>query len=290
MVQEQITSFIAERVSKDGLTDTGIPGVQFFRATQAVPCIPAVYSPCVVAITSGTKEAVLDGQRYVYDAAQYLCCPMSMPVKAGTPAASPDHPLFGVFVSLQHGVMGEIANEMENAGAIPVEPRPPAIAQGIKLAHWDNAFSEAILRLVQLADSEADRAVLGHARLRELYYAILKGEAGPFAGQAFGVGRAIARSIAHVSAHLDEPISIDDMAQRARMSRAVFHRKFKSATTMSPIQFVKSMRLNTAAMQIAEGKAVNEAALAVGYVSTSQFSREFKRMYGKPPRQWSASA
>jgi AraC-like DNA-binding protein len=74
------------------------------------------------------------------------------------------------------------------------------------------------------------------------------------------------------------------------MSRAVFHRRFKKATTMSPIQFVKSMRLNHAAMKIAEGKTVSEAAWDVGYQSASQFSREFKRMYGQSPRQWSNTA
>jgi len=70
------------------------------------------------------------------------------------------------------------------------------------------------------------------------------------------------------------------------MSRAAFHRKFKRATTLAPIQFVKSMRLNRAAMKIAVGVSVSEAALSVGYVSTSQFSREFKRMYGQSPRHW----
>ena len=70
------------------------------------------------------------------------------------------------------------------------------------------------------------------------------------------------------------------------MSRAVFHRRFKQATTLSPIQFVKSMRLNTAAMKIAGGMTVSEAAMQVGYVSTSQFSREFKRLYGQSPRDW----
>ena len=77
------------------------------------------------------------------------------------------------------------------------------------------------------------------------------------------------------------------MAAHAGMSRAVFHRRFKEATTISPIQFVKSMRLNNAAMKIAEGKTVSEAAWDVGYQSSSQFSREFKRMYGQSPRQWS---
>lgn len=81
-------------------------------------------------------------------------------------------------------------------------------------------------------------------------------------------------------------MTIDDMADQSGMSRAVFHRKFKQATNMSPIQFVKSMRLNNAAMKIAEGTNVNVAAMDVGYASSSQFSREFKRMYGQSPREW----
>ena len=141
--------------------------------------------------------------------------------------------------------------------------------------------------LLQVAQSPADAAILGEGRLRELYYAVLKGEAGESARRAFGVGNEIARTIDYLSSRLDEPVSIEDMAGRVGMSRAVFHRKFKQATTMSPIQFVKSMRLNTAAMQIANGKTVSEAAMAVGYVSSSQFSREFKRLYGQSPKQWS---
>lgn len=287
MKQDQIRQIIEAGTTEDGLTETGVRGVKLFRATEAVPCAPAVYEPSVVAIASGTKEAVLDGARYVYDNRHYLCCPMSLPVKAGTPAASPDTPLYGVYITLDPRMMTELAMEMETAGrAIPATGGVPA-PRGIRLARWDEAFSDALLRLLQLGGNETDTAVLGEARLRELYYAILKGEAGPFARQAFGVGNAIARSIAHVSANLKAPISIDAMAERAGMSRAVFHRKFKHATTMSPIQFVKSMRLNNAAMKIAGGMTVNQAALDVGYVSPSQFSREFKRIYGQSPRQWS---
>ncbi|MBG6201902.1 AraC-like DNA-binding protein [Labrenzia sp. EL_13] len=287
MKQEQVRQLIEGRIHDDGLVETGVTGVKLFRATQPVPCAPAVYEPCVVAIASGSKEAVLDGKRYVYDNTQYLCCPTSMPVTAGTPAASAQNPLFGVFISLNARVMSELAIEMENAGgAIPTAKGSPN-SFGIRLAGWDGAFSDALFRLLELGDSETDTAVLGDTRLRELYYAVLKGEAGRFARQAFGVGNTIARSIAHVSANLNAPISIDEMAKRAGMSRAVFHRKFKQATTMSPIQFVKSMRLNNAAMKISGGMTVSEAAVEVGYLSASQFSREFKRIYGRSPRQWS---
>ncbi len=286
MTKNQIKKLIAKQVAKDGLTETGIKGVQLFRATQAIPCVPAVYDPCVVAIVSGTKEAVLDGQRYVYDDRHYLCCPMSMPVKAGTPTASRDNPLYGVIISLDQRVMSELAIELENLGGVLTSSNGAFREPGIKLSIWEEDFTEALYRLLRLGDDKMDTSVLADARLREVFYAILKGEAGTFARQAFGPGNAIARSIAHVSSNLDEPISIDDMANRAGMSRAAFHRKFKQVTTMAPIQFVKSMRLNNAAMKIAAGTTVNQAAMDVGYVSTSQFSREFKRIYGQSPRQW----
>lgn len=286
MSKEQIMQHIASRTDDDGLTETGIEGVRLFRATLAIPCMPAVYEPCVVAIVSGAKEAVLDGHRYVYDDSKYMCCPMSMPVKAGTPDASPDNPLYGVYISLDQHEMTALAMQMEDAGGVLPIGKGGLRAQGIKLARWDDAFTDALHRLLDLGASPTDAAVLGRARLRELYYAILKGEAGIFARQSFGAGNAIARSIAHISAQLDAPISIDEMATRSGMSRAVFHRKFKQATSMAPIQFVKSMRLNSAAMKIAGGMTVNEAALDVGYISPSQFSREFKRMYGQSPRQW----
>ncbi len=286
MRKNQIKQIVSNRTTKEGLTETGIKGVQFFRATQSIPCVPAVYDPCVVAIVSGEKEVVLDGQRYVYDDSQYLCCPMSMPLKAGTPTASEDGPLYGVMISLDQRLMTEIAMEMENAGMVLPASNMELREPGIKLARWSDGFTEALLRLLQLGDSEADVAVLGEGRLQEVLFAILKGEAGTFARQAFGAGNAIARSIAHVSSNLDATISIEDMASRAAMSRAAFHRKFKQVTTMAPMQFVKSMRLNNAAMRIAAGISVNEAALDVGYVSASQFSREFKRLYGQSPREW----
>ena len=278
---------MASLAHEEGIRETAVKGVQLFRMTEPVRCAPAIYEPAVVVIVSGAKEAILDGERHVYDSRQYLCCPISMPVEAGAPKASPETPLLGVYLSLDTRVMTELAIEMESAAGLVRKSARGPLPPGLALAHWDAAFSDALLRLLQVAQSPADAAILGEGRLRELYYAVLKGEAGESARRAFGVGNEIARTIDYLSSRLDEPVSIEDMAGRVGMSRAVFHRKFKQATTMSPIQFVKSMRLNTAAMQIANGKTVSEAAMAVGYVSSSQFSREFKRLYGQSPKQWS---
>lgn len=289
MSKQLIKQIIEKRVSEDGLMATSIKGVQIFRVSESHSCAPAVYEPTVIAIVSGMKEAILDGKSYVFDNSKYMCCPMTMPVEAGTPKASPDNPLLGVHISLDTRVMTELAIEMENASGAIRMPKGGALPQGLTLSEWDEAFTLALLRLLQLGDDPTDAAILGDGRLRELYYAILKGEAGESARRAFGVGNEVARSIEYLSSRLDRTVTIEDMASQVGMSRAVFHRKFKQATTMSPIQFVKSMRLNKGAMKIAGGMNVSDAAMSVGYVSSSQFSREFKRMYGQSPKQWSHS-
>ena len=269
------------------MVETGVKGVQLFRVTESVRCAPVVYEPCMVAILSGTKEAILDGRSYIFDNSQYMCCPLSMPVEAGTPASSPENPLLGVYISFDTRVMNQLAIEMASPSTAIRERDVGSVPQAFALSRWDRTFTEALMRLLQLGESLADTAVLGEGRLREVYYAILKGDAGDSAMRAFGVGNEIARTIEYLSSRLDEAITIEDMATQVGMSRAVFHRKFKQATTMSPIQFVKAMRLNSAAIKIAAGMNVSEAAMEVGYVSSSQFSREFKRMYGQSPKQWS---
>jgi AraC-like DNA-binding protein len=289
MSKDHIKRLITRQLPEAGLMETALKGVHLFRVTESIPCVPAVYEPTVVAIVNGEKEVLLDGNRHVYDSSRYLLCPMTMPVEAGTPQASPENPLIGVMISLDPRVMRELALEMDNVVGAHRNPGGPA-PQGLALAHWDAGFTQALFRLLEVLDNPMDTAVLGPGRLRELYYAVLKGEAGAVAKRAFGVGNEIARTIDYLSTRLNEPVTIDDMASQVGMSRAVFHRRFKEATTMSPIQFVKSMRLNNAAMKIAAGKTVSEAAWDVGYTSSSQFSREFKRMYGQSPRQWGHDA
>lgn len=287
MNKNNIEECINTKVNQSGMKDTGIKGVKLFKITESVRCAPAVYEPSITAIVRGDKEAILDGNKHTYDNSQYICCTMSMPIEAGTPKSSPDNPLIGVYIALDTNLMTELVLELANV----TEPLPSSEStshpQGLSTAPWSDDFTDALYRLIQLDENPLDLSILGKSRLREFYYTLLKGEAGSAFKSAFGVGNEIARSIEFLSSNLNKTITIEDIADRIGMSRAVFHRKFKQATNMSPIQFAKSMRLNNAAMKIAEGTNVNIAAMEVGYVSSSQFSREFKRMYGLSPKQWS---
>ncbi|ABG41486.1 transcriptional regulator, AraC family [Paraglaciecola sp. T6c] len=287
MSKELIRQLIDAKAGQSGMIETRISGVQLFKITEPIRCAPALYEPSVTAIVSGGKEAIWNGNKHYYDKNKYICCTMSMPIEAGTPEASPDNPLMGVYISLNTRVMTELAIELESATGVTYKVKESVHPQGISTANWDEAFTDALYRLIMLEKSTTDIAILGSSRIRELYYAILKGDSGYAVRRSFGVGNEIARSIELLSSNLNESVTIENLAHQVGMSRAVFHRKFKQATSMSPIQFVKSMRLNNAAMKIAEGRNVNVAAMEVGYVSSSQFSRDFKRMYGQAPKQWS---
>lgn len=289
MNKEQIEHIISRKVTSTGLVETGIPGVQLFKVTEPIQCAPAVYEPSITAIVRGGKEAIWGGEKHIYDNSKYICCAMSMPIETGTPETTPQNPLLGVYISLDSRLMTELALEIERTRSGSRILKGATSPHGVTTAPWDEEFTTALYRLLLLEEQSMDLAILGKSRLRELYYAILQGAAGNTFRRAFGVGNEIARSIEFLSAHLTDPITIDDLADHIGMSRAVFHRKFKQATNMSPIQFVKSMRLNHAAINIAEGVNVNVAAMDVGYISSSQFSREFKRMYGLSPKQWAKS-
>ncbi len=286
MNKEQIEQIISNKVKQNGMIETGIKGVQLFKLTTPIQCAPAVYEPSITAIIRGGKEAIWGGNKHVYDNSKYICCTMSMPIETGTPETSTENPLIGVYISLDTSMMTELALEMENASGSVHLRQNAQYPQGVSTAVWDESFTEALYRLLLLDNNSTDLAILQKSRLRELYYTVLKGEAGYSFRRAFGVGNEIARSIEFLSSHINKTVTIEALADQINMSRAVFHRKFKQATNMSPIQFIKSMRLNHAAMKISAGTNVNIAAMDVGYVSSSQFSREFKRMYGLSPKKW----
>ena len=209
-----------------------------------------------------------------------------MPIEAEVPHATPEAPVLGMLLSLDTQIMSETAIELLSVRGAAHNAKGGEGTPGLAVAKWDDRFTDAISRLLDLVGDATALSVLGKGRLREVYYALLMGETGPMIRRAFGAADEIARTLHFLQENLHTSLTIEDLADHANMSRAVFHRRFKQATTLSPIQFVKSLRLNEASMHIAAGMTINEAASKVGYTSSSQFSREFRRAFGKAPREW----
>ena len=286
MRTETIRQLVARHAPTEGTHGTQLEGVQLFRLSHAVERLPAVYSPSVCVVVQGSKRAYLGDAVHVYGTGRYLCATMPMPVQVEVRSASPEEPLQGLLVSLETRTLAETVVEVETASG-PLPRRSSAeVVPGLAVVSWDDAFSSALLRLLELLDDPLSLRVLGPGRLREFFFAILLGEAGPSVRRTFGPSHGLARAMSHLRDNLDRSLSVDDLAHRAGMSRAVFDRRFREATTFSPLQFIKKLRLNEAAMQIAQGVRIGQAASSVGYTSFSQFSREFRRLYGEAPRRW----
>ena len=288
MNKREIVRLINRHAVADGVTNTPLEGLRLFRTSHLVKRLPGVYEPCICAIVQGSKRAYLNGTAHLYNESQYLCCTMPLPVEAEAIDASPEKPLLGLLLSIETRTMVETAIEMatiDRSSDSSTEVMP-----GLTVARWDNRFTEALGRLLELLDDPVALSMLGNGRMKELMFAVLRGEAGSLVRQAFGRMQKISLALSFLRANLHEAISIDDLAKQAGMSRAAFHRKFKEVTTYSPIQFIKLHRLNDASRLIASGTTVGEAAYRVGYSSQSQFSRDFRRYFGQSPRQWGRAA
>ena len=273
-----------------GTATNAIDGLELIRVIRPVPTVPAIYPASLCVLVDGQKRVYFGGEAKTYGDGSLLCCTMPLPVEAEVPLASPDAPVLGLLLSLDTQAMMETLVATEATGGLGPEPDPGASTAGLVVCPWDDHLVDAVFRLLQLLDDPCARQVLGPARLRELYFALLRSDAGQAVRRTFGASRDLGRAFAFLHAHIAEPLTIDELARVAGMSRAAFHRRFKAVTTRSPLQFIKAVRLNNAAVMLAGGMNVAEAADQVGYNSPSQFSREFSRLYGMPPRQWAAAS
>ena len=280
----KIIELLDRHAISEGATETPIEGLQLFRQSHRVERLPGVYDPSICVIVQGQKRAYLDGTTHIYDRNQYLCSTLPIPAEAELVEASPEKPLLGLLLRLKTRSMFETVLEMaalDRGSASRAEVVP-----GLTVAKWDEDFATGLRRLLELLDDPVALDILGSGRLKELMFAVLRGEAGGAFFHAFGGGmQQISRALTFLKANLHEAISIDELAKEAGMSRAVFHRKFKEVTTYSPIQFIKLHRLNEASRLIVSGSKVGDSAYRVGYSSQSQFSRDFRRYFGKSPRQ-----
>lgn len=286
MERKRITELIARHTPSPGESQTPFEGVTLFRVEEPIGRLPGVLPPSVCVVVQGMKRAYCAGAVHDYDENRYLCSTMPLPIDGEAPAASREKPILGVLVSLESRAMVETLLAYETQSAGDRKPNRPPAEPGLGVAHWDARFSESLLRLLELLDTPNEAAVLGGGRLKEFLYSVIRGDAGPVIRRSLGTSRDISRAVRYIQEHLGEAVAVQELADLLGMSRPVFDRQFRAATTYSPLQFIKAYRLNSAAMLIVNGARISQAADQVGYASLSQFSREFERQFGASPRAW----
>jgi AraC-like DNA-binding protein len=277
---------LISRHAGDGLTPTALPGASILRATATTEPLGEMAEPAVAIIASGAKETALNGRPFRYGAGQFSIVPVELPVVGHITLASPGEPLLAFVLRLRPE---KIAALLAETGLVTAR-RPRAAAAtpaGIAVSDASPALVDAINRLLALLDEPGDAVALAAGFEREILWRLATGPQGATVRQ---VGLAdshlahLVRAIRYIRGHYDQTLRVDDLAARAAMSVTSFHRHFRALTSMTPIQFQKQIRLHEArARLLARPGDIAGAGFAVGYGSPSQFSREYRRMFGVPP-------
>jgi AraC-like DNA-binding protein len=266
---------------QEGIHQTLVEGVRVARHSQPQPRTPVIYEPMIVVIGQGGKRGYLGDEVYAYDPFNYLVLSVPLPVECEW-EANPEEPLLLVTVSVETTMLGEMLLEMDEQ-LLPFTP----MLRGISTAPMSEEMSGAIIRLLECLKCPLDSRMLGRQIVREIVYRVLGSEQGgslrALASRDEHFTR-IARVLKDIHTDCAKPFSVEVMAKRAAMSVAAFHQNFKLVTASSPLQYLKRMRLDRAKrLMTHDGYNASTAARAVGYESPSQFSREFKRLFGTTP-------
>jgi AraC-like DNA-binding protein len=275
MALAELRALIARHARPD--ETTAIDGVLLSAADRPGEPRSATSGTVMAIIAQGEKRLAVGERVYDYGPGQYLVASVDLPITGHYTRASADEPALGFGLILRPAA---IASVILDAGARPA----PA---GIGVADASPELLDAVVRMVRLLDNPGDRDLLAPMIEREILWRLINGPLGESVrqvGQADSSLTHIGRAVRWITEHYDDAFRVEDLARSCGMSTSAFHRNFHAVTALSPIQFQKQIRLQQSRLLLLIGAAdVATAGHQVGYDSTSQFSREYRRQFGLPP-------
>ncbi|WP_186031537.1 AraC family transcriptional regulator [Burkholderia gladioli] len=280
--RRRMIALLRDLAPDEGYNLTALPSVRILRSNRVLSRTPVLYDPGIVIVCQGRKRGYFGEQLYLYDEQHYLAVSVPVPFSMET-EATPERPLLALYLHLDFTVAAELAAQIDREGTA----EPVRAPQSMMSTPMDEAMQASVLRFLEAMHRPLEAAVLGPGLLRELYFRVLTGAQGASMREALAMrgqfGR-IGRSLRLIHAAYAQPLDVAQLAGEAGMSTPSFHSHFKAITQVSPMQYLKSTRLHQARLLMVRQDLTAEAAgHAVGYTSASQFSREFKRLFGATP-------
>ncbi|MGR3885718.1 AraC family transcriptional regulator N-terminal domain-containing protein [Pseudomonas sp. 1152_12] len=281
---DMLVQSIAARVAAPGDYPMPIPGLGFYRREQPAAPVVCMVEPSIVLVAQGEKQLWVGGEGYSYDTSRFLVTSLDIPANSQVVAASPLTPCLGLTFKLDLRILAELIAQSDTP---PTRER--AVLKGVGIGTVTEGILVSFARLVALLDEPEAIPVLAPLIQREIHYRLLKSDQSNRLRQICSVdgpGYRIAKAIDWLKLNYGEPLRVDELAARVQMSAATFHHHFRQLTAMSPLQYQKWLRLNEARrLMLNEHQDVSSAAFQVGYESPSQFSREYSRLFGVPPKR-----
>lgn len=279
---KRLAALLDEVAVHEGMHQTAVEGVHVTRTSESSPHrVPVVYQPKIVIVGQGRKRGFLGDKVYQYDPFNYLVLSVPLPAECEW-EASPEEPVLLIAIDVEPTMLGEILLELDEPW-----PKDDTTPLGMSTTPMSEELGGAVVRLLECLKCPLDSRMLGRQMVREIVYRVLRGEQGgslcALASRDDHFTR-IARVLKQIHAEYARPLGVEELARKAGMSVTAFHHSFKLVTASSPLQYLKRIRLDHARRLMAhDGYNASTAAREVGYESSSQFSREFKRLFGVTP-------
>lgn len=281
--KEELVERLSSGCKNEG-TNEIVENLQFFRWSEPTQPKHGLYSPSMCVIAQGAKEVTFGEERLRYDPNNYLLISLDVPVVSQVVDASPEKPYLGLKLDFDPATIASVIVESGVAAG-----RNDASVKSMAVSSLEDELLDAYVRLLRLVDSPDDFRVVSPMVIREIIYRVLKSEQGArlrqmavFGGQT----HRITKAVQILRTKYNQNLNMENLAQELGMSVSSFHQHFKTATSMSPLQFQKTLRLQEARrLLMTEDIDAGSAAEIVGYDDASQFSREYKRTFGEPPKR-----
>ncbi|OCH12709.1 MULTISPECIES: AraC family transcriptional regulator [unclassified Aliivibrio] len=270
----------------EGIRETAIPGVWFYRSSKGNQRQPFVYQSGIIVMGKGHKHIHIGNQPVHYGPDDYLVVGVPMPLECEA-FPEDDSPLLGLTINVDSTLLHRLVNELEAANfQAPTKSNQDGF--GLTSVKMADDMLESCKRLMLALHSDLDTKLLGESLLNEIVYRVLTGTEGQVLfnlAHHDGQYARVAKAMNKMHQSYADGLTVQHLAEEANMSISAFHSAFRKVTLESPLQYLKKVRLNKAKELIQlEGRRVNDAAHSVGYTSTSQFSREFKRHFNMTPK------
>lgn len=283
-LKQAIRIYADQHANEDGLAATPIPGVRMMRAYAPTGPMRSIYKPLICLVLQGAKNIAVGNEVHEFTAGQSLILSVDRPVIGRIIRASQKEPYLALAVELDMGVVRDINAQVDVSRHAPASP-----GAALFIDDTDAAALDCAERLMRLLDRPDAIPVLRPSIINEMHYWLLAGRHGAAIREMAMIDSAaerIARAVAIIRTEYNRPIQVERLASAAGMSPSSFHRHFKAVTSLSPVQFQKQLRLIEARrLMVSEGFGASRSAFEVGYESVSQFTREYARMFGAPPRR-----
>jgi AraC-like DNA-binding protein len=279
----KLACLIAAYAPHDGSFEVRIPGVHASRFSRInTECVHAVSLPSLCIVAQGAKTVIVGQDVYEYDASRMIVFSVALPVAAQITQASHSEPYLGLKLDLDPHKIAELVLKVFPHGLPPAQER-----KAVYVTPADASAVNAATRLMECLAQAGDTELLAPLVIDEILIRLLRSPIGVRIAQmgfAESSVHRVAKAISWLRENFSQPMKVEDLAGLVHMSVSSFHEHFKSVTSMSPLHYQKVLRLQEARrLMLSTMTDAGTASQRVGYLSPSQFSREYSRFFGNAP-------